>query len=160
MTEKLKVSIQLNLEIPIEYNEAGHRKSPTELVAPYIDRLYSDMRVQGLPYGDYEFNDAEDLDEYAKLEAIHFSKDPDRLAQIRKEAAEKTKADTDKILHQMWKDGQDRITKEHFGISWDEFTAMTDEQRQGLPLLTDGVGDASAKRLQERKPPHELGRGN
>lgn len=161
MTETVKVSIQLKLEIPVKYDELGHRLSPTQLAAPYVERLYADMRAQGLPFGDYEYEDMVDQEEYEKLAAQHgISGDEQKKAQLMKDLNEKARADTDKLLHDMWRDGQDRLTKETYGISWGEYTSMSDEQRAALPLLTDGVGTATAARLQERKPPHEVARGN
>jgi hypothetical protein len=151
MTEKLKVSIQLNLEIPVKYDAAGHRVSPTSLVAPYVDRLMNDMRYEGLVPFDYDVEDWGE-DYYQKLETMHFGKNTEEKAKLWKESDAEMKKAMDLQLHKMWIDGQERVCQQQYGISWSDFRALNSDQRGEL-LATKG-GDPNIHKSLECESPY------
>lgn len=121
MTETVKVRVEHVLEIPIQHDEAGRRRSLTDLVAPYIDTYF--MTLQ------YDRKCELDVDKLV----VEYGED---LGQGKMDAADtllhNLQAKPEKVSYNEWLDSQDAECKEIYGMSAHSFYKLGWQERDSV----------------------------
>lgn len=118
MSEKAKINIQFTLELPILYNEAGHRLSPTELVAPFVDEYFNDLR-----YAMVFCKEA--IPRYVNPNEVDLFEGKEDFYEIYLDDARMKKIfDERELAHQCWLARQEEECQRLYKMSWKEFSAL------------------------------------
>lgn len=142
-TLKVKLNLQFALELPKEYDELGQLKTLAAHVSPWLDDVFTDMRVAqmvvkkgGMP-DDFEDRDCEAFDRswvnHKRYDALN--------GLDGKEAKEKAWAE--------YRESQDKNYREVFGISYFEFSQLPSEEKYRLYQTVEYKDGVYVRKVQD-----------